>query len=73
MRYIIILLFSIIISTYKAQSDTIRKIYKEGLLSEVIFYKNNKEDVKIIFIYKEGILTRREWWKNGINIATVIE
>ena len=73
MRLIIILLFTLIISGYKAQSDTIKRIYKDGLLSEVIFLKDNKEDINIVFIYKEGVLTRREWWKNGIKISTTIE
>jgi len=53
--------------------DNIVLIFKDNFISQRIFYKKNKVDIRIVYIYDEkGLLIRRVWYNSKGKIMGIV-
>lgn len=81
MKILLTLILSLVINPYLSQPETIDTVrtadvinlYKNGILQERWYHKNNKIDIKIIYVYRDGVLVSREWWRDNKKLSYTLE
>ena len=81
MKILSTFILTLLLQTCLSQPDTIDtvrtadviNIYKNGVLQEKWYHKNNKIDIKIIYVYRDGVLVSREWWRDNKKLSYTLE